>query len=44
MREQNIKYYYDPDFLSTELGSGFPSAYRDPAQTSYKGVCHKAPA
>ena len=42
VKQQNIKYYYDPDFLNTEYGSGFPSPYRDPSKTSYKGVCHKA--
>lgn len=42
VKKQNIKYYYDPDFVNTEFGSGFPSAYRDPTQTTYKGVCHKA--
>ncbi|XAM01166.1 aconitase family protein [Phycisphaeraceae bacterium D3-23] len=42
VKKQNIKYYYDPDFLNTEFGSGFPSAYRDPKNTTYKGVCHKA--
>lgn len=40
--EQGIKYYYDPDFLNTAAGSGMPNPYRDPAKTSYKGVCHKA--
>ena len=40
--EQGIKYYYDPDFLNTEKGSGFPNPYRDPTRTHYKGVCHKA--
>lgn len=40
--EQNIKYYYDPDFLNTEAGSGMPNPYRDPTKTNYKGVCHKA--
>ncbi|MEM9790688.1 MAG: aconitase family protein [Planctomycetota bacterium] len=40
--EQQIKYYYDPDFLDTDPDSGMPAAYRDPASTSYKGVCHKA--
>ncbi|MEM1209325.1 MAG: aconitase family protein, partial [Planctomycetota bacterium] len=40
--EQKIKYYYDPDFLDTDPDSGMPAAYRDPASTSYKGVCHKA--
>ena len=40
--EQGIKYYYDPDFLNTAQGSGMPNPYRDPTQTNYKGVCHKA--
>ncbi|MEM9252843.1 MAG: aconitase family protein, partial [Planctomycetota bacterium] len=40
--DQQIKYYYDPDFLDTDPDSGMPAAYRDPASTSYKGVCHKA--
>lgn len=40
--EQGLPYYYDPDFLNTEQGSGFPNPYRDPTQTKYKGVCHKA--
>ena len=40
--EQGLKYYYDPDFLNTEQGSGMPNPYRDPTKTSYKGVCHKA--
>lgn len=39
VREQGIKYYYDPDFVKAE---GMPSPYQDPTQTSYKGVCHKA--
>lgn len=39
VRRQGIRYYYDPDFVR---GEGMPSPYRDPAQTSYKGVCHKA--
>lgn len=39
VKEQGIKYYYDPDFV---LGEGMPSPYKDPKQTSYKGVCHKA--
>ena len=39
VREQGIKYYYDPDFIK---GEGMPSPYKDPNQTSYKGVCHKA--
>ena len=40
--EQGLKYYYDPDFINTEQGSGFPNPYRDPTKTRYKGVCHKA--
>ncbi|MBI1336334.1 MAG: 3-isopropylmalate dehydratase large subunit [Phycisphaera sp.] len=40
--EQGLKYYYDPDFINTAPGSGFPNPYRDPTQTKYKGVCHKA--
>jgi len=40
--EHGLKYYYDPDFINTEQGSGFPSPYRDPENTNYKGVCHKA--
>lgn len=39
VKEQGIKYYYDPDFIK---GEGMPSPYKDPRQTSYKGVCHKA--
>ena len=42
VKEQGLKYYYDPDFLNTEAGSGFPNPYRDPTKTNYKGVCHKA--
>ncbi len=42
VKEQGLKYYYDPDFLNTAQGSGFPNPYRDPTQTRYKGVCHKA--
>ncbi|NUN94930.1 MAG: 3-isopropylmalate dehydratase large subunit [Candidatus Omnitrophica bacterium] len=39
VKEQGIKYYYDPDFVKSE---GFPSPYRDPQKTNYKGVCHIA--
>ncbi|BAM04002.1 3-isopropylmalate dehydratase large subunit [Phycisphaera mikurensis NBRC 102666] len=42
VKEQGLPYYYDPDFLDTDEGSGFPNPYRDPTRTSYKGVCHKA--
>ena len=40
VREQGLKYYYDPDFVTSE--PGMPNPYKDPAKTSYKGVCHKA--
>lgn len=39
VKEQGLKYYYDPDFIK---GSGMPNPYKDPTKTSYKGVCHKA--
>ncbi len=42
VKEQSIRYYYDPDFLDTDEASGMPNPYRDPTKTSYKGVCHKA--
>jgi len=42
VKEQGIKYYYDPDFLDTDEASGMPNPYRDPTKTNYKGVCHKA--
>eukprot|EP00752_Nemacystus_decipiens_P014530 g12939.t1 len=42
VKEQGIRYYYDPDFLDTAEGSGMPNPYRDPTKTNYKGVCHKA--
>jgi 3-isopropylmalate/(R)-2-methylmalate dehydratase large subunit len=40
VKEQGLKYYYDPDFITGN--PGMPSPYRDPTKTSYKGVCHKA--
>lgn len=40
VREQGIRYYYDPDFVHNE--PGMPNPYNDPVGTSYKGVCHKA--
>src|SRR5215468_9925650 len=40
VKEQGLKYYYDPEFVKNE--PGMPSPYRDPTKTSYKGVCHKA--
>lgn len=42
VKEQGLRYYYDPEFVSAAAGSGMPSPYRDPNRTSYKGVCHKA--
>jgi 3-isopropylmalate/(R)-2-methylmalate dehydratase large subunit len=39
VKQQGIQYYYDPDFIK---GQGMPSPYKDPTQTQYKGVCHKA--
>lgn len=39
VKEQGLRYYYDPDFVK---GEGMPSPYLDPEKTSYKGVCHKA--
>lgn len=40
VREQGIRYYYDPEFVKNE--PGMPNPYRDPTKTNYKGVCHKA--
>lgn len=40
VKEQGLKYYYDPEFVT--MNPGMPSPYRDPTKTSYKGVCHKA--
>lgn len=40
VKEQGLKYYYDPDFITGN--PGMPSPYKDPTKTSYKGVCHKA--
>lgn len=42
VRQQGLRYYYDPDFINSTEGSGMPNPYTDPTQTSYKGVCHKA--
>ncbi len=39
VKEQGIRYYYDPDFIQ---GEGMPNPYLDPTKTTYKGVCHKA--
>lgn len=40
VKEQGLKYYYDPDFVKNE--PGMPNPYKDPTKTNYKGVCHKA--
>ncbi len=40
VKEQGLKYYYDPDFVT--MNPGMPNPYKDPNKTSYKGVCHKA--
>jgi len=40
VKEQSLKYYYDPEFVKNE--PGMPSPYLDPTKTNYKGVCHKA--
>src|SRR5205085_2953501 len=39
VKQQGLKYYYDPEFVKNE--PGMPSPYFDPTKTSYKGVCHK---
>ena len=40
VREQGLKYYYDPEFVTSQ--PGMPNPYKDPTKTNYKGVCHKA--
>jgi 3-isopropylmalate/(R)-2-methylmalate dehydratase large subunit len=40
VREQGLRYYYDPEFVKNE--PGMPNPYKDPTKTNYKGVCHKA--
>jgi len=40
VREQGLKYYYDPEFITS--APGMPNPYKDPTKTNYKGVCHKA--
>jgi len=40
VRQQGLRYYYDPDFVTSE--PGMPNPYKDPTKTNYKGVCHKA--
>lgn len=36
-RQQGLRHYYDPEFIT---GQGRGEAYGDPRRTSYKGVCH----
>lgn len=40
VKQQGIKYYYDPEFVT--MDPTMPNPYKDPTKTSYKGVCHKA--
>jgi 3-isopropylmalate/(R)-2-methylmalate dehydratase large subunit len=40
VKEQGLRYYYDPEFVKNE--PGMPNPYLDPTKTNYKGVCHKA--
>lgn len=40
VKEQGLKYYYDPEFVKND--ANMPSPYLDPTRTNYKGVCHKA--
>ncbi|MBI5725662.1 MAG: 3-isopropylmalate dehydratase large subunit [Planctomycetes bacterium] len=40
-RKQGLKYFYDPDFISPDQ-KGMVSPCKDPAGTSYRGVCHSA--
>ena len=40
VKQQGLKYYYDPEFVTNS--PGIPSPYKDPTKTNYKGVCHKA--
>ncbi len=40
VKEQGLKYYYDPEFVTGNPGMVNP--YKDPTKTNYKGVCHKA--
>jgi 3-isopropylmalate/(R)-2-methylmalate dehydratase large subunit len=39
VKEQGLKYYYDPEFVKNE--PGMPNPYLDPSKTNYRGVCHK---
>ena len=40
VKEQGIRHYYDPEFVTSE--PTMPNPYNDPENTNYKGVCHKA--
>lgn len=40
VKEQDLPYYYDPEFVT--MNPGKPNPYLDPTKTKYKGVCHKA--
>src|SRR5215203_5451547 len=40
VKEQGLKYYYDPEFVTSD--PTMPNPYKDPTKTNYKGVCHKA--
>src|SRR3954469_23455561 len=40
VKEQGLRYYYDPEFVTSE--PTMPNPYKDPTKTNYKGVCHKA--
>jgi 3-isopropylmalate/(R)-2-methylmalate dehydratase large subunit len=40
VKEQGLRYYYDPEFVKNE--PTMPNPYKDPTKTNYKGVCHKA--
>ena len=41
VKEQGIRFFYDPDFIESDQ-KGCPTPYTDPATTSYRGVCHSA--
>ena len=41
VKQQGIRYYYDPDFIAVDQ-AGCPQPYSDPAATNYRGVCHVA--
>src|SRR5271170_3790455 len=40
VKEQGLKYYYDPEFVTLE--PTMPNPYREPTTTNYKAVSHKA--